>query len=210
MNIYDRSSEAFKNYKPLPDAEKAWKKNVRMFAVLLVGVFLILGSLIARPGFLITYRGQWFLSVFVIALSMFAVPVFSFQSRSLMDIQLFHDIMFVLYNKNASSPSAANSLLSIASLNIIMGNAQNARFAYELIDITGLKLKSKPVYEKVKAYVENDNSSSDETYTFERLMPGLYRRLKCSKFIAIFIVVCDILLIAGLVYTSVFYLRISA
>lgn len=207
MNIYDRSSEAFKNYKPLPYAEKAWKKNLKMVIIMLIGVFLILGGIIARPGFLISYRGQWFLSVFVIALSMFAVPVFNFQSRSLTDIQLYHDFMFVFYKKSPSSPSAANSLLSIASLNIIMGNAENARFAYELIDITGLKLKSKPVYEKVKAYVENDDSSSDETYTFERLMPGLYRRLKCSKSIAIFIVVCDILLIAGLVYTSVFYLR---
>lgn len=206
MNIYDRGSEAFKNYIPLPDAEKAWKKNMKMVAVMLIGVSLILGSIIASPEFLISYRGSLFLTAFVIVLSIFGVPVLIYQSRFLTDTQLCHDFMFVMYNKSPSARITANNLLAMASLDILMGNAENARFAYDLTDASCFKPKSMPVYEKVKAYVENGDSHSAEIYSMKDLMPGLYRRFKCSKFIAIFIVFCNILLVAGIVYLSAFYL----
>ncbi len=205
MNIYDKSSEAFKNYSPLPDAKKMWKNNAMLITILLIGVFMVLGSVIARPGFFLTYRGLLLLTAFAIALSVFAVQIFIFQSRSLTDIQLYHDFMFVIYSKSPASPTVANVLLTITALNIIMGNAENARFAYELIGgASHLKPKSMAVYEKVKAYMENGDSPSDGNYSLERLTPGLYRRLKRAKPFAVIMVFCDILLISSLVYLTFF------
>lgn len=205
MNIYDRSSEAFKNYIPLPDAEKARKKGMVAIAIYLIGIFLALGCIIARPHFFQSYGSKVFSTVLVVVFSIFFVPFLKFRDQFLKDTQLYHDYLFVSY-KTATPQLASRILLTIAALNIIMGNAESAKFAYELVDTSLLKPKSMPTYEKVKEYVENPDRHASEPYSIKSIMPMVYRKLKPSKLLAIIWVICVIILISLFAVMSIAYL----
>lgn len=139
-------------------------------------------------------------------LSIFLVPFLKFRDKFLNDTHLYHDYLFVSY-KTATPQLASRILLTIAALNIIMGNTESAKFAYELVDTSLLKPKSMPTYEKVKEYVENPDRHASEPYSIKSIMPMVYRKLKPSRLLVIIWVICEIFLLLAFVVISIVYLR---